>query len=497
MPVRFLTDEHRSRYGRFVGEPSDAQLARYFLLSTGDLELIRSKAEARTQLGFALQLVTVRFLGALLDDPADVPLNVKHYVARQVGVSATTDLSAYKQSKTRYRHVEEIRARFGYRDFTHPSVGFPLMRFLFSSATLNPERPTKLFDLATAWLVEHDVLLPGATVLERLVARVRERANIALWEKLVRLPSGKQREKLRRLLDTPEGERLSTFERLKRAPRRVSGQALREAVLRVEEVREVGVGELDLSAFPSVQLKALARYGVTSWAGTVANLTPKRQVATLLAFTQELERTATDDALDLFTNLMNDLLRESKNEGRAARLQGLKIYDQVSLKLATAVEVVLEALDDAGLRADIYNKIPKHDLAAALHTVHVQARPPEDNFEAELMAKYLTVRRFQQVMLRALTFMSNDAGVFVLDALEFLNEIEGKRNPSLGDASKRIITSGWRRHVYREKGESTAAPTPSARWTRCKTHWGVETCPSRGASAIKVRPRNSCQARLG
>ena len=453
MPVQFLTDEYRSRYARFVGEPSDAQLARYFLLSTGDLELIRTKAEAHTQLGFALQLVTIRFLGTLLDDPNDVPTNVRHYVARQVGVSAATDLSAYKQSKTRYRHVEEIKARFGYRDFSAPTIGLSLVRFLYTRATLSPERPSQLFDLATAWLVERNVLLPGATVLERLIARVRERANLALWEKLARLPNGKQREKLLGLLDTPEGSRVSALEHLKRAPRRISGQSLREAVLRVERVREVGVGELDLSTFPSVQLKALARYGVTSWVGTVAQLARERQVATLLAFTQELERTATDDALDLFSGLMNDLLRNSKNEGKQTRLRGLKAYDQASLRLATAVEVVLAALDDTGLRDDIYNKIPKNELSAALHTVHTHARLPEDNFEAELVEKYLTVRRFQQVMLRGLTFSSNDAGIFVLDALEFLNEIEGKRNPLLDDAPKRIITQGWRRHVYKEKAE--------------------------------------------
>ena len=331
MPVQFLTDEHRNRYGRFVGEPSDAQLARYFLLSTGDLKLSRAKLEAHTQLGFALQLVTVRFLGTLLDDPTDVPAGVARYVARQIGVSEGADLRPYRQSKTRYRHAEEIKGRFGYRDFSDPSASLPLVRFLYTRARLSPERPIQLFDVATAWLVERNVLLPGATILERLVARVRERANIALWNKLAGLPNEKQREKLLSLLNTPAGSRLSTLERLKRAPKRVSGQAMREAALRVETIRALGVSDLDLSRFPATQLKALARYGVTSWVGTVAKLSRGRQIATLLAFAQELERTATDDALDLFSNLMDELLRDSKNEGKQTRLKGLKTYDEASL----------------------------------------------------------------------------------------------------------------------------------------------------------------------
>ena len=123
---------------------------------------------------------------------------------KQLDIAEPSCLLHYRERPvTRHEHATEIQRRHAYRDFHEQPQHFRLVRWLYTRAWVNAERPMVLFDLATARLVKEKILLPGVTTLTRLVASVRDRAAARLWRILAELPSHEQRGRLLSLLRPP------------------------------------------------------------------------------------------------------------------------------------------------------------------------------------------------------------------------------------------------------------------------------------------------------
>ncbi len=425
MPVSFLTEEQKRRYGRYVGEPSPEQLTRFFHLDDTDRDLIDRRRGDHMRLGFAVQLCTVRFLGTFLDDPAEAPLGVVGVLANQLGIANSGHLDRYAASERRRDHTVEIRERHGYRSFADTLMQWRLIRWLYALCWTGTDRPSALFDRATAWLVTHKILLPGASVLERTIARVRFRANSRLWRLLAARITLDQKVRLDALLVVAAGERQSPMDRLRAGPTMQSTPELVRAIERLDEVRKLATGLPRTDQLPKTRVLALARFAGAARAQAVARLPDERRVATLLAFIRALEASAQDDVLDLFDLLVTRMFVDAIRKGREARLRSLGDLDAAALTLSKVCAVVLDgAVNDGGLRTAIFAAVPQAALEAAVGQVDSLTRPPDDPYFDELLAQHRRIRRFLPHFARIVALGAMPAGRPVLKALHHLRKVE-------------------------------------------------------------------------
>jgi len=450
MPIEFLTQEQRSYYGKFSGEPSNDQLSRYFHFDDTDLFIINNHRRDHNRLGFSLQLATVRFLGAFLSDPSDVPENTLRFIATQIGISDISCLKEYmKRQSVHYEHSAEIQHKYGYHEFSTGLWRFKLSRLLYTHSWISNERPSVMFDFSTAWLIQHKVLLPGVSTLSRLISEIRERANSRFFIRLSNLPNEKQKEQLKALLSIPEGMTTSTFDSLRRGPVTISGPSFNAAIDRYIEFKSIGIQSLNFKHIPIIRLKNLARNAGIASMYSIARMQEDRCIATLIAFVYVFERTALDDALDVFDLLFTQIITEAKKIHRQKRLRSLKDLDKSALLLADACAIILEETpNENDLRETIFAAVSQENITQSIITINELACLSNHKFQDEMVEQYGRVRRFLPRLLDKIDFKAASAGEEVLEALNYLGTLEGSRKKSLENVPLDLVPKSWDRLVF-------------------------------------------------
>lgn len=466
MPVEFLSDDEAAAFGRFAEDPTQAELERYFFLDDEDRKLVEQHRGQHNRLGFAVQMCTVRYLGTFLADPLMIPTAVADYLAAQLKIEDPSCLKHYAaRQNTQWEHTAEIRDEFGYYDFAEKREA--VRAFLLARASTRVESSKALFD---AVMREQQVLLPGVSILIRLVSECREAAAANLHTTLcegAREADAGLPERLVGLLEVPEGSRFSGLERLRRGPTRVSGRSMTDALKRAEELAELGAGAVDVSEIPVNRLEALARDGLAAKAQAIDRRDDEHKVATLVATVRSLTSSAVDDALDVFGVLVaTKLIKVAERVSKETKLATLPKLSKASVTLAAACGVLLTALKEAGEHAvelgrevelDVASMVaaidavaPRDRLADAVATVEELAPSNDDDdaaWRAELVGRWAVVRPFLELLAKVVPFGANDNGRPVLDAARELPDLVRHKKIREDEIRSELVVGSWRKLV--------------------------------------------------
>jgi TnpA family transposase len=469
MPVEFLTDDEAVAYGRYAGAPLRADLDRVFFLDEEDRALIERRRGEHMKLGFALQLVTVRWLGTFLDDPLDVPVTVLDFVAGQLGVADPSQVKKYtERTKTRFDHQWEIRQVREWREFTDAEDEF--REWVAARSWTSGDGPKAIFTDGVGWLRERKVLLPGVTTLARLVAKVRDDTTRRLWGVLEGLLSTGQRYVLEQLLEVLPGSRISDLERWRKGPPpRGSGPTVIKALDQVSEIMGLGLAALGAEGqVPPRRLGELARYGMTADASLIRRHGDGRRLATLLATVRHLEAKSVDDTLELLDLLMaTELLNKAQTAANKEKVRKHPKLAKASARLAVAVETLFEAdgwggPDEEPRVSEVWEAIEavisRAELRAARVLVNENVPPADasdpDDWRAELVARYTTVSGLLKLLPKVIAFGANAEGAPILAAMEMLPDVLAYRSRLTAPLipvrmiEPDVVNGPWKRLVF-------------------------------------------------
>jgi len=323
-------------YGRFPAVVSDDDLAEFFFLDDQDRRLIAQRRRDSNRLGFAIQLGTVRYLGRFVEDLSEVPPAVVRYVAAKLEIGDPRVFDEYVGGETRWDHQEEIRRRYNLREFSDLAAQAELSAWLQARAWIGAESHRVLFDRTIDRLISSKVLLPGASVLWRLVGTVRERANERGWLLVVDRLSDVERAGLLDLLVARGENAEPPFDRLRRGPVKPTAEGVVDALLRLRELQVLAPRLTGLEDLPFARVRMLMIDARTRRISDLQDLRELRRLATLAAFATIAEQAARDEVLDHFLTVLDDIEARAEARLKAKRLKSAPAIDTAGLTLADA-----------------------------------------------------------------------------------------------------------------------------------------------------------------
>ena len=442
---RVLTDTELEKL--FALPTSEADLALYWTLSQTDLSIIQRRRRDHNRLGFALQLCALRHPGRLLRPGEHIPSAALRHLADQLDVPPDT-LAAYAaRFQTRYEQLDELRRAFGFTAMERPQR-HELLAWLLPVALATTRAPA----IATALMEElrqRQIIAPGPSVIERIVAAAMLLAERRVADLLVKGLTAAQTEALEALLKTKEGTSMSVLAWARQAPGEPGHRAFARLIAQLTCLRAIGLTPAQAEGVHPERLRQLSRMGGRFTAAQLRELSPLRRQATLVATVLDTTARLTDDIIALFDRAVGRMFRRAEaREDEAVLRNAGSVNDKVRLftRLGEALLAARKAKQDP-LQA-VEAAVGWDRLARSVEEARRLVRPDKPDLVALATRAWPVLHRLGPLFLDTLHFRGLPAAAGMLQAVEALRTVYRTDNADWpASLPLAFLRPGWREAV--------------------------------------------------
>jgi len=389
---QFLSKQKRYHPISLPQEFSDEEMARDWTISENDIDEI-NKHRTRYRLFIAIQLCSVRLFGRFLSSVNDLSPRIISYLNSQLGLPPSLTVQAPDRKATYTEYRKNILAHLGFRKFGDSAQQY--LQIWLKEKAKQGILPNNLFHQAEKYLLASRTLLPGPSVLERLVIHVCSTAHAQLFESIYKRLSLDLEREIDDLLAVPKGSRRSYFSQLKAYPPAAKISSLRSYLNRYQTLLATGIDTLDSQlaepAFQDYLFKLTKKYS----AKEIKRFKKHKRYALMICFLIEVRKVLLDHLVKMHDQYMMEIYRQSKNtyekKHRALRKRQKRAVDMV----LNTTSFLLHLPDDKPImKQDLWQQFDEADLRTSLDDLRVFKKLEERGYGDLILARYPSLRKY-------------------------------------------------------------------------------------------------------
>ena len=235
---QFLSKRQRYQPISLPQDFSDEEMVRDWSLLEGDQQEIERYRKS-SRLYIAIQICAVRLYGRFLNQVYDLSLHIINYLGQQLDLPPSITVEVPEREATYLEHRQNILKHLGFQRFDQHAQA-QLEGWIEQWAQLGT-LPDELFEQAETHLLDQRILLPGPSVLERLIIHVCSDVHLELFEAVFERLSPELRQAIDHLLSVPDGQQRSAFYQLKDFPPAPSISSIQAYLRHYQTVAGTGI----------------------------------------------------------------------------------------------------------------------------------------------------------------------------------------------------------------------------------------------------------------
>jgi TnpA family transposase len=430
---------------------SEEEMARDWTLLEIDKSEI-NKYRKQFRLHIAIQICAVRLYGRFLNQVHDLSPHIVNYLGQQLDLPPSLAVEKPDREATYLEHRQNVLKHLGFKRFSEVSKN-QLASWLEQKAQLGL-LPDELFQQAEQYLLDQHILLPGASVLERLIIHICSINHQQLFETVFQNLSSELRQSIDQLLKIPEGQQRSYFQQLKAYPPAATISSLQSYLERYKTVADTGIDNFKGQMLTPALLEYLFKQAKRYSAKDLKRFSDHKRYALMVCFLLETRKVLLDHLVTMHDQYLMDMCRKVKH------LHEQK-HRELRKRQKKAVDIVLDAnaylldwpADQPLLKTDFWQLVNEDKFRNSLEVLRAFQHLEERGYGDLLLARYPSLRKYFAEFIK-LPFAAEHGSESLMQAIVLVRRLDlGEIKKLAKTVPQEFVPKDLRRALKNQTGQ--------------------------------------------